>query len=110
MIKSIEGRSGEPIELPNGRKVNANLPSYIFKPLAALGVIRRYRFVHGKKLDLFLVVARTFTDEHRAIVQRETKTAFGADVEVTIRIVDSLPHLANAKHRDYVRVREGSDG
>lgn len=105
-IRSVEGRSGEPIVLPNGRRVNANLPSYVFKPLGSLGVIRRYRFVHhaGGELELLLVVTAGFRDEHRALVERETRAAFGDDVDVKIRQVDALPHLANAKHRDYVRV------
>lgn len=104
MLASIEGRSGEPIELPNGRRINANLPSYIFKPLARLGVIHRYRFVQrGSQLELLLVVSTKFSPEHRAIVQRETRAAFG-EVDLAVRIVDALPHLANAKHRDYIRV------
>jgi phenylacetate-CoA ligase len=104
LVALIEGRSGEPITLPNGRTVNANLPSYIFKPLAALGVIRRYRFVHrGDELQLFLVVSRQFGEEHLRIVRQEIRAAFG-EIELKIHVVADLPHLPNAKHRDYVRV------
>jgi len=54
LLESINGRSGEPILLPNGNRINANLPSYIFKPLADLKVIQRYRFVlQGNDLKLF---------------------------------------------------------
>jgi phenylacetate-CoA ligase len=106
MLHSVAGRSGEPITLPNGRIVNANLPSYIFKPLASLNVIRRYRFVQksDNQLDLFLVVGESFRDEHRQIVEREMGRAFGNDLTIPIYEVPSLPHLANAKHRDYVWV------
>ena len=105
LVAVIEGRAGEPIRLPNGRTVNANLPSYIFKPLAALGVIRRYRFVHkGDELELFLVVSQQFQpEEHLRVVRQEIRSAFG-EVDVEIRVVEELPYLPNAKHRDYVRV------
>ncbi len=107
LIKSIEGRSGEPITLPNGRKVNANLPSYIFKALGKYGVIRRYRFVAKphEPLKLFLVVTNRFTNEHLNIVEEETRNAFGSDIVFSVQIVDQIPHLANAKHRDYVEIR-----
>jgi phenylacetate-CoA ligase len=105
LVASIEGRSGDPITLPNGRTINANLPSYIFKPLAALGVIRRYRFVHrGDDLQLFLVVSRKFEQEHLRVVRQEVRTAFG-ELALDVHVVDDLPHLPNAKHRDYVRIR-----
>jgi phenylacetate-CoA ligase len=106
MIESIQGRCGEPIALPNGRRINGNLPSYIFKPLAGLNVIRRYRFVQktDNQLDLFLVVGDSFREEHRRAVEREMARAFGHDLDVPIHLVPALPHLANAKHRDYVRV------
>lgn len=105
VIASIEGRSGEPIMLPNGRTINANLPSYIFKPFGGLGILRRYRFVQrGRDLELMLVVTDAFRPEHLEQIEQETRNAFGADTEFRITIVSSLPHLANAKHRDYVRV------
>jgi phenylacetate-CoA ligase len=107
LVKSIEGRSGEPITLPNGRKVNANLPSYVFKSLGKYGVIRRYRFVAkpGEPLKLFLVVTDRFSDEHLRIVEQETRNAFGSDIVFFVHFVDNIPHLANAKHRDYVEIK-----
>jgi phenylacetate-CoA ligase len=106
MLESIQGRCGEPIALPNGRRINGHLPSYIFKPLAGLNVIRRYRFVQkpDNQLDLFLVVGDSFRDEHRRAVEQEMSKAFGDDFTVPIHLVPALPHLPNAKHRDYVRV------
>jgi len=105
MLQSVEGRSGKTILLPNGRRVNANLPSYIFKPLASLNVIQRYRFVQSsdQQLDLYLVVGSSFREEHRKLVEREMRTALGEDLSIPIRVVPQLPHLPNAKHRDYVR-------
>lgn len=105
MIQSIEGRSGEPILLPNGRQVNPHLPGYIFKPLSSLGIIRRYRFIHtpDNRLHLFLMVTKDFSESHTQIIEKETKLAFGDCIDLNIHIVDSIPHLPNAKHRSYVR-------
>jgi phenylacetate-CoA ligase len=105
MLESIEGRSGEPITLPNGRCINSNLPSYIFKPLAPLGVVRRYRFVGSTDgLELFMVVSSTFQQSHLKIVEQECIKALGPGLNLRIRLVDSLPTLPNAKHCDFVRV------
>jgi phenylacetate-CoA ligase len=106
MLASIEGRSGQPILLPDGRKVNANLPSYIFKPLTAYGVIRRYRFVDipGETLKLYLVTTPAFNEGHLALVKQETRAAFGEDIPFSVHLIDRMPDLPNAKHRDYVRI------
>lgn len=104
MLHSVRGRCGDPIVLPNGRRINPNLPSYIFKPPYVLHAIRRYRFVQaeGSPLELQIVVSKSFREEHLAILREETLAAFGKDVPLSIRIVASLPHLPNAKHRDFV--------
>jgi hypothetical protein len=105
-LLSIEGRSGEPVILPNGRRINPNLPSYIFKSLSSLNAIRRYRFVHtsNNTLELYLTVTQDFKDEYVHLIKKETRAAFGEDIPLTVRVVDSLPHLPNAKHRDYVHL------
>jgi len=105
MLASIEGRSGDAIVLPNGRRINANLPSYIVKPFAGLGAIRRYRFVQeeGGTIELRLVVSRPLSPEMLDSLARECVKAFGSDCPVRVLVVDSLPTLANAKHRDFVR-------
>ena len=45
-----------------------------------------------------------FKSEHFRLIEHEVHAAFGDDVSVGIHLVDSLPHLPNAKHRDYVRL------
>lgn len=103
MLKSVEGRSGEFIILPNQKRINPNLPSYIFKPLSSLGVIRRYRFIQKNNVvTLLLIVNNTFNDGHLQVISAETRKAFGEDINLVIKVVDQLPPLANAKHRDYV--------
>ena len=104
MVERIVGRSGEPIRLPNGRVVSPQMPSYVFKPLAGKGLIRRYRFLEtpDRRLDLLLLVGRRFRDEHLQQIEQETRDAFGDDLPLNIRIVDAMPHLPGGKHRDYV--------
>ncbi|MBI5296393.1 MAG: phenylacetate--CoA ligase family protein [Chloroflexi bacterium] len=103
MIKVLSGRSGEPIVLPNGRRINANLPSYIFKPFARLRVIRRFRFVlQGRDLRLYLVVSDGFGGEHMGAVEREVRAAFGEDILFSTHIVPALTPLPNAKHRTFI--------
>lgn len=107
LIESINGRSGEPILLPNGKRINANLPSYIFKPLAALKIIQRYRFVlQGKDLKLYLIVSDKFTDDHMRIVEQETKAAFGSDIQFSTHLVSKMEVLPNAKHKSFVVIPE----
>jgi phenylacetate-CoA ligase len=105
VIRRVIGRSGEPISLPNGRTVNANLPSYIFKSTAGARAVRRFRFVERKdgRLELLLVVTERFDDAVKAKIQSETRQAFGPDCEFELKLVDSIPFLPNAKHRCYLK-------
>jgi len=109
IILEVKGRSGEPIRLPNGRVVNANLPSYIFKPMADLAAIRKYRFVEriDGTLELLIVVTPAFSDRLLPRLEGETERAFGPGIDLQIRLVESIPHLPNAKHRCYVRETAG---
>ena len=103
ILRSVNGRSGEPITLPNGKRINANLPSYIFKPLADLRVIQRYRFVQkDKELKLFLIISQRFSEEHLKLIDKETKKAFGNDIQYTTQIVTEMEVLPNAKHKCFV--------
>jgi len=104
VIRQIIGRSGEPIVLPNGKRINSHLPGYIFKPLSGLGVIRSFRFVLSKekKLSLYLVVTSDYKAEYENIIRKETKNAFGHNIEFDIIIQDALPFLPNAKHKSFV--------
>lgn len=111
VLGPIEGRTGDWITLRDGRRLNSHIGSYTFKPLAALGVIQRYRFVQNGDgvITLWLVVTRGFLPAHRAVLEGELRKAFGDEEAPTIRIVDELPQMPNAKHRDFVRVAGASD-
>ena len=103
ILESINGRSGDPILLPNGKIINANLPSYIFKPLTELRIIQKYRFVlQGDNLKLFLIVSERYNQEHLKLIERETKAAFGDNIKFTTNIVLNMELLPNAKHKCFV--------
>ncbi|MBI5296396.1 MAG: phenylacetate--CoA ligase family protein [Chloroflexi bacterium] len=103
MLASINGRSGEPIVLPNGRRINSHLPVYIFKPFARLRIVQRFRFVlQGGDLKLYLVVSEGFNTEHLQMIEREVRTAFGEDILFSTHIVSNLDPLPNAKHKTFV--------
>jgi len=108
LLEKVEGRSSDAILLSNGRKISPDLPHYIFKPLGARGVIRKYRFVQlpNKELYLFLVVTTKFSSQDLRDVEKGTLAAFGPELSIVTRIVEDLPHLANAKHRDFVQVTD----
>jgi phenylacetate-CoA ligase len=110
ILRSVNGRSGEPITLPNGKRINANLPSYIFKPLADLRVIQRYRFIQkDNDLKLFLIVSHRFSDEHLRLIDQQTKKAFGNDIQYTTHIVSEMDALPNAKHKCFVVIPENAE-
>jgi hypothetical protein len=56
------------------------------------------------ELHLFLVVAGGFGPQHLRIVEEESCAAFGEDILLQVHLVESIPHMANAKHRSYVKV------
>lgn len=99
----VSGRTGESIELPNGRRINSNLPSYIFKGLAAERKILRYRFIHNKKTNILSLRVIPLTDDLVGLRQKisdEVMKAFGCSCN--IEFVESLSDLPNAKHKDYI--------
>lgn len=103
LIEEIIGRSGEPIHLPNGKIINSHLPVYIFKRLASLKIIHRFRFVlRGSDLNLYLMVSQKFNREHLVLVEQETKKAFGEDIRFETHIVAEMESLPNAKHKSFV--------
>lgn len=104
IIKTIKGRSGEPILLPDGRSVNANLPSYVFKNVSSGSKILRYRFhnVQNQKLVLLYEVLNDFTEDELFEIKQECVSAFGGNIAIEMHRVAAIPNLPNAKHKDYV--------
>jgi len=108
LLKTVKGRSGESILLPNGFRINSHVPQYIFKSLAELRVIQRYRFVlRGDNLKLYLVVSDNFSESHLNLVKQETRCALGDDIKFDVEIVSQLENLPNAKHKSFVVFTNG---
>lgn len=101
-IGFIIGRSGQSIVLPNGVKVNANLPSYIFKNLAREGVVRRYQFCQfDGRIVLLIIPANPLNAKEKWVIEENCRKAFG-EINLEIREVADIPLSRNAKHSDYV--------
>lgn len=102
----ISGRAGETLTLPDGRRVNANLPSYVFKHHGKAGTVREYQFVQfpSGRVELRLRPGSAWNDGVRPELQREVREALG--IEVEIRVVERLSRIGRGKHRDYVRAED----
>lgn len=104
-IGKIIGRSGVPLLLSNGRTLNANLPSYVIKPYASTGLIRQYRFVHyplNKRIELLLMTTRQLPADIMEKIRMDCVEAFGSEIGIDISVVEEMPVLPNAKHRDFI--------
>lgn len=103
-IEPVAGRRSETLHLPNGRRLNGNVVNYLFKSFAPLGSVRRCRFVEtaDQRLQLWLAVTDAFTEAQERHVEHETRQAMGPDLPLDLHVVDRLPALPSAKHRDYI--------
>jgi hypothetical protein len=92
--------------MPDGRTVNANLPSYIFKHHGKAGTVREYQFVQfpGGRVELRVRPGAAWNEGVRPELEREVREALGIGVE--IRLVDRLTRIGRGKHRDFVRAED----
>lgn len=103
-IGRVSGRAGDRIELPDGRTINANLPSYIFKHHAKERTVREYQFVQSPdgRVRLRIVPGVAWVDAvTRPRLAGEVRQVLGFDAEIDV--VDAIPRRGRAKHRDFVR-------
>ncbi len=108
MLAMIDGRSGDDIRLPNGKILNANAPSYVFKVPEIARRVVRYRFINrsDEKLELLVVPVSKLTAADQQLLRDQTYSAFQShpdDFPFEIVEVDEIPLFANAKHKDFVR-------
>ena len=103
------GRAGDTLELPDGRRMNANQPSYVFKHHGKAGTVREYQFVQfPKSIELRIVPGPAWTDEVRGQLGGEVREALGLEVE--IRVVERFERRGRGKHRDFVKAEEIGEG
>ncbi|MDX5326948.1 MAG: hypothetical protein LPK80_11890, partial [Bacteroidota bacterium] len=105
----IFGRSGKKIELKTGRTINANVFSYIFKTLSSSFPVAKYRFYLSPEKGSFRCeVVMIDVPSNIEVFQLELRNEFvqsiGNDIPLEISLVEEIPYLANAKHRDIVEL------
>ena len=106
VIGKLSGRAGDVIELPDGRRLNANLPSYIFKHHARERTVREYQFVQHDdgRVELRVVAGPAWTPAVRERLVGEVREVL--KLEADVRPVERIERLGRAKHRDFVRARD----
>jgi phenylacetate-CoA ligase len=109
VMPPVLGRAGDTLELPDGRRINANLPSYIFKKHGQAGTIREYQFVQfpGGRIALRITLGPSWKDSIRGELLAQVREVLGIDVE--LEIVPKLERRGRGKHRDFVRAEDAVD-
>ncbi len=101
LLGRLSGRAGDTLTLPDGRRINANQPSYIFKSHGRDGRVREYQFVQfPTRVELRIVAGPAWSDEWLPKLREEVRQVLGIDVEV--RVVPRFERRGRGKHRDYV--------
>jgi phenylacetate-CoA ligase len=110
VLGSLQGRAGDTLVLPDGRRLNANQPSYIFKSHGREGRIREYQFVQfpNGRIELRIVTGPAWDDTWRPRLREEVARVLGAAVVVCE--VDRLDRGGRGKHRDFVRAEDIGEG
>lgn len=107
VIKHIEGRTDDLIELPNGRLVGRLDP--VFK---AEFPIREAQIIQRKDLSIDVLVVKeeqhggnSWSREHEAALMKELRARLGDDVPIKIGYCEKIPRSANNKFKAVVRER-----
>jgi phenylacetate-CoA ligase len=106
VLGRLQGRAGDTLELPDGRRINANQPSYIFKTHGREGRVREYQFVQfpGGRVELRIVPGPAWDPSWRPRLQAEVRQVLGTEVEVCE--VERLERRGRGKHRDFIRAED----
>lgn len=106
VLGRVWGRAGDTLELPDGRKMNANLPSYVFKRHGKAGTVREYQFVQfpAGRIELRVVAGPAWTEATRGELVNEVREALQLAVEV--KTVERFERRGRGKHRDFVRAED----
>jgi len=106
LLGELQGRAGDAITLPDGRRVSGLLPYYIFRHHAKSGRVREYQFVEfpDGRLELRVTAGTGWSAEVAREIQAEVSRGLGLPVEV--REVPRFERRGRGKHRDWVRAAE----
>jgi phenylacetate-CoA ligase len=103
VLPRVSGRAGDTLELPDGRRINANLPSYIFKRHGKADTIREYQFVQFPegRIALRITLGPNWKSETRAELLAQVREVLGIDAD--LEIVPHIERRGRGKHRDFIR-------
>jgi phenylacetate-CoA ligase len=106
VLGKIEGRAGDFLTLPDGRRVNGLLPYYVFRPYAKGGKVREYQFVEfpSGRIELRVIPGPAWNPDVMSGLSAEMRTALGFDPD--LRIVEKIQRMGRAKHRDFVKAED----
>lgn len=106
LLGRVFGRAGDTLTLPDGRRVNANLPSYVFKHHGKAGTVREYQFVQfpDGRVELRVLPGPAWTEAVAPALRAEVRDALGLDV--VLRTVERFDRRGRGKHRDFVRAED----
>jgi phenylacetate-CoA ligase len=105
-VGRLEGRAGDFVTLPDGRRINGLIPYYIFRPHAKGGQVREYQFVEfpGGRIELRVLPGPNWEDAASARIEREVTEGLG--VPIQLRVVEAIRRMGRGKHRDWVRAED----
>lgn len=100
------GRAGDVLTMPDGRRINANLPSYIFKHHGSAGTVREYQFVQFPegRVELRVTAGPAWSDAVRPQLAAEVRETLGIDVDICV--VPRFERRGRGKHRDFVKAED----
>lgn len=106
LLGRLTGRAGDTLELPDGRRVNANLPSYVFKHHGKADTVREYQFVQFPEgvIELRILPGPAWREATAGELCREVREVLKVDVR--LEVVERFERRGRGKHRDYVRAEE----
>lgn len=106
VLGPIQGRAGDHLLLPDGRRVNGLLPYYVFRPYAKSRAVLEYQFIECRDRQIELRIrpgeswSESLADQIRADVEA------GLGVAVRVRTVTRIQRQGRGKHRDFVKESE----
>lgn len=106
LLGVVFGRAGDTIELADGRRINANLPSYIFKKHGKAGTVREYQFVQFPEgvVELRVSTGPAWKESVREELVAQVREVLGVDVAV--KTVPRFERRGRGKHRDFIRAED----
>lgn len=106
LLGRVAGRAGDTLTLPDGRRLNANQPSYIFKSHGRDGRVREYQFVQfpAGRVELRIVAGPAWAPQWLERLRAEVREVLGIEVEV--KLVERFERRGRGKHRDFVKAED----